>query len=259
MASKSNPKRLSELLEEQQEPFRLEVYLYERGCKITSLDFKGSFFGLHGRRKVKAWVLKVLPFKLKDWSFSEKVEESRTEFNSFSESDVENIVINGSQIQRQSSLQNDDKATEECIFSATLWELFIHKKEVVGQSESRFSRHMNSMKAMQQTRQLLFDCVREAVESSHGRQKKAKDFGKIIKIWDKQSIDGMKIDKLIKSEILSSYQEDDIFEDFREEIVKEVGDKILDEMADEIILSWKNSLKTTTAASDETETAEEAD
>jgi len=37
------PKRLSELLQEEQEPFVLEIYLLERGCRRRSLAIEGRF------------------------------------------------------------------------------------------------------------------------------------------------------------------------------------------------------------------------
>ncbi|KAF2324234.1 hypothetical protein GH714_010965 [Hevea brasiliensis] len=100
------------------------------------------------------------------------------------------------------------KVTEDSILSASLWKILFHsateKSTLPGVSEIQelvhynlSSQHLKSKSALQQTRQLLFDCVKEIVENQGRKEKQqgeyleAEELGKLIgekiKLWGKQS------------------------------------------------------------------------
>lgn len=137
------------------------------------------------------------------------------------------------------------KPTEDSIFSATLWDLIIRReKPSIFTSDDTSFGYISSKKALQQTRQLLFDCVREAVES-RGRQRKTghlmepEKLGKIVcdkmQVWNRRSANEKKITRLLRSEFLGFFQEWENLEGFRGDIVKEVGDQILEQIKDEMV------------------------
>ncbi|KAF8404844.1 hypothetical protein HHK36_009733 [Tetracentron sinense] len=146
---------------------------------------------------------------------------------------------------------------EESILSASLSELLIksliEKQGCNGVSELQDligygSRYLKTKRVLQQTRQLLFDCVREAVEI-HGRNGKRRQYvreflgpeelGKIIceKIcsWGKQSGDVTNITQMINSDFSISIEEWSDFQPQMREIGMEIGDAILEDIRNEIV------------------------
>lgn len=142
------------------------------------------------------------------------------------------------------------KVSDEAILSASLWELLVQFRERPKQQGKRkpFPEYMNSKKALQQNRQLLFDCVREAVEmgsqqksSCSSREKGLKmgpeGIGKIIcqnlKVWGKLCADQTNIKQVLKMDLLED--EWGGFEVWKREIVAEIGNGIIDDITDQII------------------------
>ncbi|PRQ27875.1 hypothetical protein RchiOBHm_Chr6g0309981 [Rosa chinensis] len=150
-------------------------------------------------------------------------------------------------------------AVPNSVLSASLWELLFQPplerpRDTFGVPEmlepvirSNSSPH-KSKRMLQQTRQLLFDCVREVTES-HAKQMKeeqnsakflgAEELGKLIseklRIWDRQAGDETNIDFLLDSDILSSAEEWNCNEQEEREICCEIGDAILEEIIKETV------------------------
>ncbi|GAB4852401.1 hypothetical protein Ancab_016593 [Ancistrocladus abbreviatus] len=152
-----------------------------------------------------------------------------------------------------------EKVTEDSILSASLWELLVQSRRekpscpfaegLLGHSEkSPCSQYMNSKKAMQQTKQLLFDCVREVAEThgrKQGREQSAQqligpeEIGMIIfqnlRAWGKQSADETKIAQLIYSDVTGPMEKWNGIEVHRREIMVEIGELIFEEIKEEIV------------------------
>lgn len=101
---------------------------------------------------------------------------------------------------------------------------------------------------LQQTRQLLFDCVRELVESHATKEREKQrcreflgpeELGKLLsekmKGWSKHGGDQTNITQLLDSDFCDSAQEWTGFDPEKREISLEIGDAILDEMFKEIV------------------------
>ncbi|OVA09422.1 protein of unknown function DUF4378 [Macleaya cordata] len=172
-----------------------------------------------------------------------------------------------------SSLILPKKITDdESIFSASLWELLVHAliekqgfcggiTEVVQQEElilgstANSSQFFKTKRVLEQTKQLLFDCVREAVENNHERNSGKRirmrrnvhemlggeDVGKIICeqicLWGKQSGNITNITQIISSDFCVSTEEwmSETQPQIRENIGVEIGDAILEEIKNEIV------------------------
>ncbi|XP_015885098.3 uncharacterized protein LOC107420617 isoform X2 [Ziziphus jujuba] len=156
------------------------------------------------------------------------------------------------------------KVTEESILSASLWELLLHsasEKPIIGNGVSELielvrsnpsPQLLKSRRMLQQTRQLLFDCVRELVEShatKEGQKHRCREFlgpeelGKLLsekmKGWSRHGGDQRNITHLLHSDVSDSTQEWTGFEPETREIGLEIGDAILDEIMNEIVAEAK--------------------
>ncbi|XP_021906382.1 uncharacterized protein LOC110821012 isoform X2 [Carica papaya] len=153
------------------------------------------------------------------------------------------------QKENNSSRTRMRKITEDCILSASLWKLIFNSgkkkpmscelEELVQSIPSPF---LQSKKTLQQTKQLLFDCVREAVELQ-GREKRRQErsgefmgpeeVGKIIcdkmKMWGKRR----DVRKLLEMEFLDEQFE---FDSQRREIACQIGDAILEEEIENVMV-----------------------
>ncbi|KAK4859295.1 hypothetical protein QYF36_002909 [Acer negundo] len=153
------------------------------------------------------------------------------------------------------------KISDDNILSASLWNLYFpsakEKPSSTGAAELQdlvrykpTSEFLKSKRVLQQTKQLLFDCVREAVETQqHGKEKSQKNrkenlgsdqlVGKLIcekiKAWMRQSGGRLNITKLLESDYQDSSQEWNNFEPQIKDIAMEIGDAILEEIRDEIV------------------------
>ncbi|KAL9244124.1 hypothetical protein vseg_017932 [Gypsophila vaccaria] len=145
------------------------------------------------------------------------------------------------------------KVSEDSILSATLWEMLEQtKNETANKFGSKsFPKYMNSMKAMLQSRQLLFDCVRDAVETKNSSKNRrvisrekglmgSEEIGKImsnnLKTWGKFPTIERRTKRLMKTDLLSSDESE--WREFRElkrEIAMEIGNGLFDDITDEII------------------------
>lgn len=142
------------------------------------------------------------------------------------------------------------------MLSASLWELLFHPPSEKPRGtcgvpdmliRSNPSPH-KSKRILQQTRQLLFDCVREMTET-HAKKMKgdqnsrkflgAEQLGKLIyeklRIWDIQAGDETNINFLLESDFLSSVEAWNCNEQQEREICCEIGDDILEEIIKEIV------------------------
>lgn len=150
------------------------------------------------------------------------------------------------------------KITEESILSASFWRLLFHsaveKPNCAGAAETLelvhskpTSQFLKSKKVVQQTKQLLFDCVREVLESrgkETGQQDKKEFLGSEllgnlvcgkIKEWGKHSVDGFNLTRLLNADIHDSVQEWNDVEAEVRDIALEIGDAIMEEIKDQIV------------------------
>lgn len=150
------------------------------------------------------------------------------------------------------------KITEESILSASFWRLLFHsaveKPSCAGAAETLelvhskpTSQFLKSKKVVQQTKQLLFDCVREVLESrgkETGQQDKKEFLGSEllgnlvcgkIKEWGKHSVDGFNLTRLLNADIHDSVQEWNDIEAEVRDIALEIGDAIMEEIKDQIV------------------------
>lgn len=156
-----------------------------------------------------------------------------------------------------SSCTSPKNTTEDTIFSACLWELIkctvIEKHNHVGVKElqefiSNSSQYIKIIRVLQQNKQLLFDCTKEATEI-HGRKGKIwkapqkilgpEELGKIICehicSWVKQSGDVTNIIQLIHSDFYDFTEEWSNFQLISRKIGIEIGNDIMDEIILEMI------------------------
>ncbi|XP_043710781.1 uncharacterized protein LOC122659734 [Telopea speciosissima] len=171
------------------------------------------------------------------------------------------------------------RVTEDSILSASLWELLLQRslvqkrgsggmeavlRELLGSGgldSSSHSQYVKNKRVLQQTRQLLFDCVREAVEkyqTGTGRRRRRRkwhggldqfigpeELGNIIcdeiRAWGKQSIDIPNLNQLIEADIWETTEEEG-WNDFlkphsiRNEIGMGIADAILEDLSNEIVI-----------------------
>lgn len=114
-------------------------------------------------------------------------------------------------------------------------------------------QYMKSKKVLQQTRQLLFDCVREVVEA-HARKERGKqhykellgpeELGRLIfermKLWGKQAGDERNINYFLGLDFSDSMKEWRTLEQQKREIALEIGDAILEEIQTEIVIEMND-------------------
>lgn len=154
--------------------------------------------------------------------------------------------------------------TDESIFSASLWESLVHTlTEKQGSSSS--SNCLKTKRVQEQTKQLLFDCVRETVENYSNQGGKivstsdsvrvhcghervllgSEDIGKIISekicLWGKQAGNLTNITQLVKSDLSKREEEEEYWKEtpqaqIRECIGNEIGDEILEDIKNEIVI-----------------------
>ncbi|XP_021728457.1 uncharacterized protein LOC110695547 [Chenopodium quinoa] len=149
----------------------------------------------------------------------------------------------------ESRIRFQRNVSEDAIVSASLWELLVHFRNKPKQQGRRkpFPEYMNSKKALQHNRQLMFDCVREAVESGkqqnnsnreNGLKMGPEEIGKFIcrnlKEWGKLSADKTNIKQILKMDLLGD-DEWGGFEVWKREIVAEIGNCIFDDITEHII------------------------
>ncbi|XP_058081468.1 uncharacterized protein LOC131229510 isoform X2 [Magnolia sinica] len=127
-----------------------------------------------------------------------------------------------------------NEASEEAILSASLWDL-------LGDGSSQ---HLKSKRVLQQTKQLLFDCVREVIES-HARKERSNEcigpekLGKIvcdqIISWGKQGGNETNITQMLETDFSENGKQWKHFQPQIKEIGNGIGDAIFYEIRDEIV------------------------
>ncbi|XP_030455346.1 uncharacterized protein LOC115676529 isoform X2 [Syzygium oleosum] len=150
--------------------------------------------------------------------------------------------------------------TEDSIFSASILEILFHcskdKQGFTGTEEASQAldsnascRHLNSKMMLQQTKQLLFDCVKEILET-HERKEKAKRHNRVtlgpeeigqlicdkILAWGRTSGDETSTTELLYSDCLDTAEEWEDCVPQNMQISSEVGDAIIEEITNEIVL-----------------------
>ncbi|KAL2529440.1 uncharacterized protein Fot_22041 [Forsythia ovata] len=316
-------KLLEHFLQEQQEPFALEVYLLERGynlnstsnfCSAKLLNKSASRTGLKKRKysiPSCSKFIKGVFTRLVSSNNSEKIKNSRngdqskisrgeeeiaeddkfstasstTVFNSCSESDVEDAHFSKADTGQKGNLLSEKevvadrklkwRAVEESKQHSPVSVLEetesepddgspIHYKEYNGESSTKkptnysfqelqelirsnsSSQYMKNKRALQQTKQLLFDCVREVVENHRKNDKKGENLKKIMEpeelwknvcenvwLWSQESINETNI-----IDFLAFAQEWDDYEQQKKDISMEVGDAVLEHIINEILVNF---------------------
>ncbi|XP_074279210.1 uncharacterized protein LOC141604664 [Silene latifolia] len=300
----SSPRRLFEILEEKQEPFVLEIYLLERGCKNLKEPTKsvrknsGQFSSIaknllskivlvkgvvkpkHSlkKKKEKSWSESddtdgesissstnsritrelIADRVISSWRFTEENKQCSPnsvldEIDLLQGIPVFNVKQNEEELPRTSKINFPKRMSEDSILSASSWEMLEQaRKENSNKFGSKsYTKYMNSKKALQQTRQLLFDCVREVVETENNGKKQRsisrenglmgpEEIGKImcnnLKIWGQFPGKKRSAIRLVTRDLLSSGKEEwGRFDEVKRELVKEIGDGIYEEIIDEIV------------------------
>ncbi|CAO2833905.1 unnamed protein product [Amaranthus hypochondriacus] len=272
-----SPRRLAELLNEQQEPFVLEVYLLERvSCSSEMSISTWSNSEIDGEINSLSSPAKNEITANYDQSFSDRlmnhnqwriVEENKQcspvsvleEIDLLQAIPVYNVRQTCEETTSQSRIRFQKKVSEDAILSASLWEQLIQlKKEKSKQKQKHrrkpFPDYMNTKRALHHSRQLLFDCVRETIENrkrnnnnnnndndnGKGLIMGPQEIGKIIcrnlKKWGKLSIDETNIDQVMKMDLMEGCADEwGCFDVCNKEIVREIGNGIVDEIIEEII------------------------
>lgn len=186
-------------------------------------------------------------------------------------------MVNGTARQSSGTTQEDNpskssstlakKITEDSLLSASLWNLLFQSAEEKPSSAGaaeleelmRYkptSQFFKSKKNLQQTKQLLFDCVREALDI-HGKERKQQQnhkeimrpelLGKLIcdkiKLWGIQSGDEFNITRLLNLDFKDSAQEWNDFQPQMRDLAFEIGDAILEDIRDQIVTDMVFSLQ----------------
>ncbi|MCD9645894.1 hypothetical protein HAX54_035247 [Datura stramonium] len=142
---------------------------------------------------------------------------------------------------------------QECL-KAKKQEEFSSTSSVYNSGEtSPESQYIKNKKAIQQSRQLLFDCVKEVVENQRNKDPQKEEFQRIlgaeqlwelllqhIWLWSQESINETNIiNHLVHSDLLSSFEQSSGVEEVRE-IGRVVGDLIFVDISNEIVLDMIN-------------------
>lgn len=114
------------------------------------------------------------------------------------------------------------------------------------------SQYIKNKKAVQQSRQLLFDCVREVVDNQRDKHTQKDEFQRIlgaeqlwelllqnIWLWSQESINETNINHLMHFDMLNSFELSSDVEEKRE-IGKVVSDLIFVDISNEIVLDMFN-------------------
>ncbi|KAI4337079.1 hypothetical protein L6164_015534 [Bauhinia variegata] len=147
------------------------------------------------------------------------------------------------------------KMTEESLLSASLWGLLVHSAKKEGSSVElremlgpNFSQVLKSKRVLQQTKQLLFDCVRQITlsiprkDKGHQGYKQflgPEELGRLIcaktKEWGKQASDQTNLTNLLTLDYLNSIDEWCDFQPHKNDISVEIADAIFERVSDETV------------------------
>lgn len=159
------------------------------------------------------------------------------------------------------------KVLEDSLSSVRSRELLFHSAiekssctGLLGLNESNSPSHFLKLKrVLQQTKKLLFDCVRDVVEThvrnERGKQQYKEFLGpeklgmlicERIKSWRKQVGDKKKKNYLLDLDFMDSVEEWSDFEKQKREVEMEIGDAILEEIKNELVTEMIDFLEPTT-------------
>lgn len=131
------------------------------------------------------------------------------------------------------------KVTEDSILSATLWELLLYsaateKTSSIGTAELQelvtsnpASQLLISKRVIHQTKQLLFDCVREVVEA---HSKRGRHLGS-----EEATVEEANLLNLLNSDFLDSVAEWRDLKQQKQLIGTEIGEIVLKEIINEVV------------------------
>nr|GMD91369.1 Dentin sialoprotein [Ipomoea batatas] len=244
-------KQLGDFLQEQQEPFTMEGYLHDRGCypRSNSAQFlKGSTTSATKKRRrslpscakvVGAVFTRIVQSeanrKFKNcWSIrngraakgnckQDLAEDdhfssasSSTVFNSCSEIDAEEDE-DGCKLHQKQVLEDRKQLSPVSVLEETESSdddvSPIHQIQETSDSQTTLvgSQYARNRKATQQTKQLLFDCVTEVVESHRRRDQRGQQMGRILDpeqlwkliceniwAWSQDPIDETNVNQLVR-------------------------------------------------------------
>ncbi|KAG8377452.1 hypothetical protein BUALT_Bualt08G0034500 [Buddleja alternifolia] len=126
----------------------------------------------------------------------------------------------------------------------------LHELQVGSNSNSHADdQYIINKRALQQTKQLLIDCLREVIENHRKRDKNRQELKKILGteelwklvcenvwVWSQDSIDETNIHHLLHHDYLASAEEWSTDFELRKEVISmEIGDAILEDIINEIL------------------------
>ncbi|KAG8491950.1 hypothetical protein CXB51_015264 [Gossypium anomalum] len=276
MASRTIPckpaRQLGELLEEQQEPFILEAYLSEKGCGAKNLT---PIHGGSTKNKTKKGIPRHIPKVLKlipcNKFFTSKGlrrtnnpndEDGKTDTfscsalcNSSSDSDIdEEEASSSSMSSKMAEKAVVDTNMEDTKQHTTLWNLLLQTTD--SEQSSGSSPFSMSKRVLQQTKQLLLDCVRELVDHNNGCMKEGKgkrylgseEIGNVIcekiKGWGKQCGDETNIQEMLELDVIETKQEWEGFEieSYKKEMGICIGNAIVEELISDVVMDMIDGL-----------------
>ncbi|CAK9143590.1 unnamed protein product [Ilex paraguariensis] len=160
----------------------------------------------------------------------------------------------------EESLKTCKKEVDESIFSVSVSNLSFHSSSkrpnpsCVGELQelvvsNHSSQYTKNKRFLQQSKQLLFDCMREVVESHRGKDNRSLQFQQFlgpeelwnllyenIWTWSRLSIDETNIAHLLNLDFLDSSEKWSDLEQQRREIGEQIGDTILEDITNEIVM-----------------------
>lgn len=276
------PLKLGQILQKQQEPFILEEFLSERGKEVKKSLNLSKRNRIPHYRKVLGAACKKLVSKNKIFygkdenfrNFQEQEVDAEEQYTIAENSQFlklfderENQIETNGNFQCKKSMEEESKqhspvsvlekslnyetedsmssnSASSCLESRELEELACVHPERIQYSLSR--------KVLHQTRQLLFDCVRELVETheKNGKRRSGSDptateelrqlISEKIKGWGKQSGDISNITQLLDSDFIHSKIEWSDFQSERRDVGVDVADAIMGEIVREIVIDLKS-------------------
>ncbi|EEF40314.1 conserved hypothetical protein [Ricinus communis] len=285
----SSSKQLREHLQEQQEPFILDIYLSER-MVLNNHQRRLSRSNLKKRIFSTKKILKLILYKFirpnlgrQDFNChkahrhglaSETTEQPQQIGASKRQIQIQKIIRNSTQDQLlseatssntgcQDDEEEDDASTsstaltktveEDSIFSSFLWDLLVktllEKQNQPGLMDVQkmtcldFSELLKNKRALQQTKQLLFDCINEAIKihDTKSRNKKynrefmgLQEHGNVIyeQICSWANQNSAQKTKFDVSLVVEGWEE---MKRLDRKIGTQIGDAIMDEMTQEVI------------------------
>ncbi|KAK1316061.1 hypothetical protein QJS10_CPA05g01624 [Acorus calamus] len=232
MAIQANPspaRQLFELLQDEQEPFLLDIYLLEHGLfnRLQNLETSS-----------RCWPFNP-PTKTFQRSLSHGLKKRRQalqQISSFSDSTDtdESPSAQPSQISKDGNPQKDKKqsssASEDFMVSEVMLEYLVQS---LG-----FSSYEKPMWVLKQTKQLLMDCVREAVENQQERQGRCCHEERIceeVLSWAKHGGNATNVSQFVGLDVASFSKERKQLHDQIDEVGVEIGEAICEEVKDEVV------------------------